>query len=275
MPQTPSDPTKFSQYPNFAVPKWRNSPAAQQKTRNFTIDYQHIDPATAQSVLEQAEAALADVTNALKDFDRANTGKTIAIFVRDHIGPDNFPSASSEECKITIPARFLMPQGAHTGPAALRGRGPTLWNNIVNVCFPPKLKDPGPGESKFYCEGLGGYMQATLAKPNDKWPPASYPTMGQPLDEAVASMMAQYGALPKDGCHRHIQGTAHSPERRLAWLQAASYVQYLMKKNEPGFAAYYCGRASFSERFGEPDLWQEWIEACEAYASNNFELPPT
>lgn len=276
MARVPSHAIEFPEYRKIPVPRWRHRAAAKDKSRNFSIDYQHIDPATAKAVLESAETAFTEVKRALKDFDRSNEGKTITIFVRDNIGPDNFPNASSKDCRINIPARFLVPHGARTGPAALHGRGPTLWHNIVNVCYPPKLKGADPGTLKFYCEGLGGHMQAALAKPHAKWPPASYPTMGLLVDEAVASMMGQYGVLPPEDCYRHIRGTTHSPERRLAWLQATSYVQHLMRKNQRGFADFYCGRERFRECFGgsEADLWQEWLQGLEAYISDNFQLPP-
>jgi hypothetical protein len=267
---------RFSEFRKVPVPKWRHSPAAKNKTRHFTIDYQHIDPATAQAVLDQAEAAFADVTSKLKDFDRANEDKTITIFVRENIGPHNFPNASSKDCKINLPARFLVPHGARTGPAALHGRGPTLWHNIVNVCFPPKIKGADRYALKFYCEGLGGYMQALLTKPHVKWPPANYPTMGLPVDETVATLMGQYGVLPLEDCFKHIGGTAHAPERRLAWLEATSYVQYLMRKNQRAFADFYCGRAPFRKAFEgtEADHWQEWLQALQSYISENFQLPP-
>jgi hypothetical protein len=266
-------PTGFPEYRKVPVPKWRHSAAAKSKTRHFTIDYQHIDPATAKAVLDHAETALADVTGALKDFDRANAGKTITIFVRENI---DFPHASSKDCQINLPARFLVPHGARTGPVALHGRGPTLWHNIVNVCFPPNLKGVDAGTLKFWCEGLGGYMQAELAKPHVKWSPANYPTMGLPVDEAVASLMAQYGVLPLEDCCQRIGRTTHSPERRLAWLETTSFVQYLMGKNRRAFADFYCGRAPFRKCFGgsEADLWQEWLKSVEAYISDNFQLPP-
>ena len=276
MARAPTNATEFREYRKVPVPKWRHGPATKRKARHFIIDYQHIDPATAQGVLDHAEAAFADVTGELNDFDRANTGKTITIFVRDTIGPNNVPHASSKDCRINIPARFLVPNGARTGPVALHGRGPTLWHNIVNVCYPPKLKGADAGRLKFWCEGLGGYMQAKLAKPHARWSPANYPTMGLPVDEAVALLMGQYGVLPLEDCYEHIGGTAHSPERRLAWLEATSCVQYLMRKNQRAFADFYCGRAPFRKSFGEDesDLWQEWLEALEAYISDNFQLPP-
>jgi hypothetical protein len=266
----------FPAFRKAPVPKWRHGPAAKNKTRHFTIDYQHIDPPTAKAVLDHAEAAFADVTRELKGFDRANPGKTITIFVRENLGQQNFPHASSKDCQINLPARFLVPHGARTGPAALHGRGPTLWHNIVNVCFPAKIKGADARMLKFYCEGLGGYMQSLLAKPHAKWPPANYPTMGLPVDEAVASLMGQYGVLSLEDCFKHIGGMAHVPERRLAWLEATSYVQYLMRKNQRAFADFYCGRAPFRKGFGgsESDLWQEWLQAVEAYISDNFELPP-
>ena len=276
MTQASSNPTELPEYRKVPEPKWRHSPAATDKSANFKIDYQHIDTATAKAVLDQAEAAFADVTSALKDFDRANAGKTITIFVRDTIGLNNFPNASSTDCQINIPARFLVPNGARTGPAALHGRGPTLWHNIVHVCYPAKVQGADPATLQFYCEGLGGYMQAEHARAPSKWPPANYPTMGLPLDEAVASMMEQYGVLPLNDCWKHIGGTAHSPERRLAWLEAAAYVQYLMRKDGRAFADVYCGRAPLQTRFGnsESDLWQEWLQAVEDYISKNFEPAP-
>lgn len=276
MARAPSDAMEFPEYRKVPVPKWQHSAPARAKTEHFAIDYQHIDPATAQALLDHAEQAFDDVTGALTDFDQANAGKTITIFVRDNVGRNNFPNASAKDCQINLPARFLVPHGARTGPVALHGRGPTLWHNIVNVCYPPKLKGADTGMLKFYCEGLGGYMQALLAKPHIKWPPANYPTMGLPVDEAVASFMGQYGVLPFKECCQHIGGTAHMPERRLAWLEATSYVQYLMQKDQRAFADFYCGRVTFRKCFGgsEADLWQGWLETLEGYISDNFQLPP-
>jgi hypothetical protein len=100
--------------------------------------------------------------------------------------------------------------------------------------------------------------------------------MGLPVDEAVASLMAQYGVLPLEDCCQRIGRTTHSPERRLAWLETTSFVQYLMGKNRRAFADFYCGRAPFRKCFGgsEADLWQEWLKSVEAYISDNFQLPP-
>jgi hypothetical protein len=101
----------FPAFRKAPVPKWRHGPAAKNKTRHFTIDYQHIDPPTAKAVLDHAEAAFADVTRELKGFDRANPGKTLvsktSLTRHRRIARSTFPRASScRMARAPVPRRY-------------------------------------------------------------------------------------------------------------------------------------------------------------------------
>ena len=234
------------------------TPGAQGKqlaTVHFTIDYTQIPDATANVVARDAEQAFHDVTSFL---DVEWQGEKIKIIVsEDYIEP----YMSRAELTVGIPPNRLSPSGATTGPPSAQGRAMPFWNALVRVVAPSSV-EPADWQN-FVTEGCGIYLQSRFGgRDPTPWPAKYYPAMGAPLHAAAAAQVAQFGALPLTEAVRLLNDRRFTASRRLAWLEAGSFVQYLIDtRGMSSFLRWYRG-GSFAASYGSnaDTLLAEWTD---------------
>lgn len=224
-------------------------------TEHFTIDYTQIPDATANAVARDAEQAFRDVTSFL-DVDWQG-GKIKIIVSPEYVEP----YMSRAELTVGIPPNRLGPRGAITGPPPVQGRAMPFWNALVHVLAPGTV-EPADWQN-FVTEGCGIYLQSLFGGHDPTpWPAKYYPTMGEPLDAAAAAQVAQYGALSAAEAVRLLNDRRFTATRRLAWLEAGSFIRYLVDtRGRSAFLRWYRGE-SFEDSYGStPDaLISEWTD---------------
>lgn len=234
------------------------APAAQGKelaTEHFTIDYAQIPEATANAVARDAEQAFRDVTSFLEV--EWQGGKIKIVVSPDYVEP----YMSRAELTVGIPPNRLGPSGATTGPPPVQGRAMPFWNALVHV-LAPSVAEPADWQN-FVTEGAGIYLQSKFGGHDPTpWPAKYYPTMGTPLHAAAAAQVAQFGALPLAEAVRLLNDRRFTATRRLAWLEAGSFIQYLVDTHgKSSFLRWYRG-GRFENSYGAnaDTLLSEWTE---------------
>jgi hypothetical protein len=242
-------------------------PEATESDGCITVRYRDVSVVTAKEVLAQTAQAHADVIQALAaDFGQPAKECDITIVIHENL---RWPEALVPLRRIYIPARFLTAQGALTGPSALYGRGPTLWHNVTTILYPPGLKAQPMGLDRFAADGLGGYLQAELASNAvTTWPTAAYPTMGMSPHSALVRFVLQYGLHSLAGSCSWILPMDHSPDRRLAWLEAASFAKFMMENDRATYVQWYKGNSKLSTTMDQ--MRQAWIAFLDDYCRVNF-----
>ena len=224
-------------------------------TMHFVIEYNDITEETAKVVARDAEQAFYDVTSFFgKDF----SDRKIQIRIGKRY---RFPRSLARDVAMEIPANRLGPGGAPTGPRSIRGRGPTFWHGVANVVAQSGHEIDGWG--RFLQEGIGGYLQAKFGgKMATPWPDKVYPSMGEDVHHATARRAAEDGLLKLEKARQEVNQRKLTRTRRLAWLQAASFVGYLVENMPRGkFKRWYDG-SSFKEAYGIElrNVEREWAK---------------
>ena len=230
--------------------------AAQRiEAQNFVIEYQDISEQTARLVAEDAVQAFAEITSFLK---RNYTGR-IRIRIGDAFP---FPRSTAADATMEIPANRLRPGGARRGPPPIRGRGATIWNGLSNIIA--ESAHPVTGWGRFLKEGLGIFLQEKFgAKKPRPWPAKVYPAMGEDLHQAAARLSSDYGRfLTLEEARTRVNRRRLDRTRRLAWIEAGSFVRYLIE-NRGGverFLKWYDGRP-FEDVYGKDigAIETEWV----------------
>ncbi len=139
-----------------------------------------------------------------------------------------FPRAWVQKRIMQLPANRFHPKGAPAGPKAIRGRGPTLWHGVANILAPSA--HPTKQWGRFLSEGLGVYLQSKFGgKALTPWPAKFYPAMGLGLNEGTQGLEAEVGALSMPDTKRFVNDRKLSRTRQLAWIQAGSFVGFLIE----------------------------------------------
>ena len=225
------------------------------ETEHFTIEYTQISDTTADAVARDVEQAFHDVSSFLEvDWQ----GGKIKILV----SPDYVePYTSRPELTIGIPPNRLSPSGATTGPPQVQGRAMPFWNALVQV-LAPSMVEPADWQN-FVTEGCGIYLQSLFGgRSSTPWPAKYYPAMGEPLHAAAAAQVARFGALPLADAVRLLNDRRFTATRRLAWLEAGSFIQYLIDtRGKSSFLRWYRG-GSFEASYGSnaDALVTEWTD---------------
>lgn len=212
-------------------------------TEHFVVAFKDVSDETASAVARDAEQAVRDVTAILGQ-------KTALPTINIRIGEEyRVPRSLAGERLMEIPADRLGPQGALSGPEDIRGRGPTIWHGVANVIAPSRHALPDWG--RFLQEGFGGYMQERFGgKKPTPWPRKVYPTMGEDLHAATARLARDMGLLSLADARIHVNDHKLTRTRQLAWLQAASFVAYLIEQRSlKRFRKWYDG-SPFETAFG-------------------------
>jgi len=136
-----------------------------------------------------------------------------------------------------------------------------FWNALVHVLAPSAV-EPADWQN-FVTEGCGIYLQSLFGGGNSTpWPAKYYPAMGEPLHAAAAAQVARFGALPLAEAVRLLNDRRFTATRRLAWLEAGSFIQYLIDTRGKGsFLRWYRG-GSFEAVYGSnaDALLGEWTD---------------
>ncbi|MCZ6895811.1 MAG: hypothetical protein O7H40_17425 [Gammaproteobacteria bacterium] len=224
-------------------------------TSHFIVDYQDISEQTARLVAEDGEQAFSDVMSLL------NRSYSRKIHIK--IGKKfKFPRSTAKDATMEIPANRLGRKGATRGPKSIRGRGATIWNGVANVVAPSG--HPLNGWGRFLKEGFGVYLQEKFGgKKPRPWPHKVYPAMAEDLHRATGRLTAAYDRfLSLEEAKSHVNRRRLDRTRRLAWVQAGSFVRYLIENRggvEP-FLKWYDG-SRFEHAYGTDigTVEREWV----------------
>jgi hypothetical protein len=231
----------------------RSIDARTLQTQHFTIEYDNLPDGTVQAVAQNAEQAFHDVTSFVGvDW---SSGK-IRLVVSDKYV---LPYMSRQQRTLGVPPNRLSPTGAQTGPASIRGRAIPFWNALVHIIAP---SGQNPREwGRFATEGLGIFLQSRFGgRSPTPWPAKYYPTMGEPPHAAAAELAAELGVLPLRDAVARMNDRRLTNARRLGWLEAGSFVQYLIDtRGRDRFTRWYLGGA-FEKSYGTSmeDIAREW-----------------
>ncbi len=232
-------------FPLVASLVWHDAAKAAPKhteTAHFVIEYDGIPDDILAFVERDAEQAYQDVTGYLH----------ITFSRKIHIEIGNQypqPVALDDAATLRFPANRLMPTGAQVGQEQIRGRGVTFWHAVAAIVYPSRQQPEG--FARFLTHGLGAYLQWKFGnKRPAPWPSDAYPNMGEDLHPATAKLAAQIGFLSLNDAVREFNDRRLTRGRQLGWLEAASFVEYLLETRPlDRFERWYDG-GRFKDDYG-------------------------
>jgi hypothetical protein len=218
---------------------WQSSACSEEKhivTDHFIVDYDNVSEDLVKFVIRDAEQAFHDVTT----FLRADFGtRKIRIQIGNQFP---FPVTLVDQATIRIPASRLTTSGSQVGQERIRGRGMTFWHAVTPIILPSGQKPDN--WARFLEHGLGGYLQGRFGnKEPTPWPSDVYPTMGEDVHPATEKLAAELGFLSLNDAVRQLNDRRLTRTRQLGWLEAASFVGYLVETRPlDQFMLWYEGR---------------------------------
>jgi hypothetical protein len=254
-------------------------------TKHFEIAYEDISEESARIVSVVAEKAVDDVTRQLGiDY----SGRISLTISKKFKRPRSRPKSLAGKDLMEIPAsRIETPSlpDKGTGPSGRTRRlpgGPTLWHGVTNVVA--WSGHPEREWGRFLSEALGVHMQDKFGgkrataylesqfdgKDPRRWRLVWYPTFGADLYGAPVKILQRLKNLGVDellsmeAAREVVNDPKSTPKRRLAWVQAGSFVRYLIEENPRtrGIERYlkWHGGSSFEEAYGVPmkQIEAEW-----------------
>ena len=220
-------------------------------TTNFVVTYQTIAREQAEKFAAEAEKDYAAVTSYLG----RRYSRPIRVYISDNYA---FPRYRKEVGKIFIPTdRFPLAQSV-VSKAQRRGTG--LLISITPIIAPSANTRWGD----FLETGLRTHIQEKFGRKEEQ----PFPTMGRDLHEETAQLVSDYGKfIPLANAEEaRTWRTRPTRTRRLAYLEAGSFVRYLIEQQGlEKFLQWYDG-GRFEDVYTRPlsaieQEWQRYVES--------------
>jgi hypothetical protein len=220
-------------------------------TPHFAVAYDDIDGKTARDFAHGAETAY----SAIVDYLGRHSSRPIRLTIGKHI---LFPLYDRDSGEVFVPANRVREYMDIS--TRIRKRGPGLMLVLTPVIAPSANRQWGD----FVETGLRVFLQEKLERSDIQ----SFPTMGRDLHEETAALASDYGRLiPIAEVEKaRTWRTKLTRTRRLAYLEAGSFVRFLIERHGlEKFLRWYDG-GQFDEVYQRKlaEMEREWGERIRA-----------